>query len=678
MSVLRQQHLAAPSASMDELRAYLDETGGSTARTETEDGGAWLDSILGESIDELLGPSSSLQLPVRAASMASDDDCSSSAVPVSSRSGFADAIEDRAPGDFDNLRTLPAPSLVPFRQDRTPPPQAYRSIEKVDGTAVGSNTTTIALGTPVVCPSLDPTSCRPDRRVRGIGGFGDAQKAAPREISLYYHSHEKPMNEFLRMEGGSGMSVIVAEVAEDTKASRAGIKAGYALVKMNGRTEFKQLPGWQVRLLLDAPIALVFDPAPITPMSARCTEIRLNFSPREFLGVPKGKSLFGPKERGFIAEEVVFRRGVTSAYLELPGACAEEQRVVSTASVGAAAGTATGPQEASHEAEERSCDALSSEALEPVPRVPQAATMIAGSYQTGGEVSAVLSEAQRQRRATMPAKTDGIADGPPQRRRRDNGSLSTAAGITPRNQPMCWVAGVVCGGDACMAEEEDGLDGLLAMPQRTVGYPVARSTSALEGSRPATRGKGGSYNFVEMAHGDDWEQQWPPPPWVQEAIEQGASEAFSEGGGGGTAADSTEVGTGRSSSRGSHATSPSPQVAASGNSAFASSTLSSAASTLTWPCTNGWTPPAPKTSVWSRQFPEDGASPTVTFVCGRGAVDDDELQPQRRFRQQQPQKRFHPHCQEMQREQRQQQQLRSCASVPGTLSQSGWLFRRTL
>ena len=60
------------------------------------------------------------------------------------------------------------------------------------------------------------------------------------------------MSELVRLTGGQGTLVIVECVAPDSRAHKAGVRTGHALVALNGRNEFMQLPGWQVRLLLEA------------------------------------------------------------------------------------------------------------------------------------------------------------------------------------------------------------------------------------------------------------------------------------------------------------------------------------------------------------------------------------------------------------------------------------------
>jgi len=137
-------------------------------------------------------------------------------------------------------------------------------------------------------------------------------------LTLHYVEGEQPMAELLRLAGGQGTDVIVEAVAPGSKAERAGIKAGWALATMNGRSEFTQLPGWQVRLLLEAPITLGFDPEPVTPQSMKCTEIRLTRVP-DTLGIPPRAAVFGPRETGVLAEEVIFKPGSAPLWLSAWG-----------------------------------------------------------------------------------------------------------------------------------------------------------------------------------------------------------------------------------------------------------------------------------------------------------------------------------------------------------------------
>lgn len=117
-----------------------------------------------------------------------------------------------------------------------------------------------------------------------------------------------PMQDLPKLEGGRGIAVLVEQVAEGGKAHAAGVRKGFALVEMNGRGEFVQLPGWQVRMLLEPPITLVFDTDPVLPSSPVCTEIRLQLPPKGGLGMATREPLVGPKDFGFLAEEVVFEQ----------------------------------------------------------------------------------------------------------------------------------------------------------------------------------------------------------------------------------------------------------------------------------------------------------------------------------------------------------------------------------
>jgi len=124
------------------------------------------------------------------------------------------------------------------------------------------------------------------------------------------------MVDFPKLEGGMGFHVVVGAVAPNGKAYRAGVRAGQALVTLNGQIEFSSLPGWQVRLLLEAPVTLGFDPAPGRPAGLPpSVELRLAPSPRCLpLGIPSGKDVCKPDMKGsnahsewVVAEEVVFR-----------------------------------------------------------------------------------------------------------------------------------------------------------------------------------------------------------------------------------------------------------------------------------------------------------------------------------------------------------------------------------
>lgn len=125
------------------------------------------------------------------------------------------------------------------------------------------------------------------------------------------------MSEITKLEGGQGSHVIVGAVSANSKAYKAGVRPGHALVVLNGHTEFARLPGWQVRLLLEAPITLGFDPAPGHAAGMPpSVELRLAPSPASRpLGIPADRDLSfvagnGGESKGegwVVAEEVSFK-----------------------------------------------------------------------------------------------------------------------------------------------------------------------------------------------------------------------------------------------------------------------------------------------------------------------------------------------------------------------------------
>uniref|UniRef100_A0A7S1WCA5 PDZ domain-containing protein n=1 Tax=Alexandrium catenella TaxID=2925 RepID=A0A7S1WCA5_ALECA len=150
---------------------------------------------------------------------------------------------------------------------------------------------------------------------------GEQKKAAAVvkcKLCVHYEEGEEPMSEMLRLTGGQGADVIVEAVAPNSKAERAGVKAGFALVALNGRDEFRQLPGWQVRLLLEAPITLGFNADAVQPQAPKCTEIRLTRA-QDTLGIPSRVAVCGPRESGLLAEEVVFNQGSAPLWLSAWG-----------------------------------------------------------------------------------------------------------------------------------------------------------------------------------------------------------------------------------------------------------------------------------------------------------------------------------------------------------------------
>lgn len=171
-------------------------------------------------------------------------------------------------------------------------------------------------------PGLHLGRARP-AALKGAGGLGQRKggerkrpigAGASGKLSVQYGEGEEPMQELLRLTGGQGAEVVVEAVAPGSKAEKAGVRPGFVLAAMNGRSEFMQLPGWQVRLLLDAPITLGFDPPPAAPKSTKYSEIRLA-SVDDALGIPPRVAVCGPKETGVLAEEVVFQRSSAPLWL---------------------------------------------------------------------------------------------------------------------------------------------------------------------------------------------------------------------------------------------------------------------------------------------------------------------------------------------------------------------------
>jgi len=128
------------------------------------------------------------------------------------------------------------------------------------------------------------------------------------------------MSELVRLTGGQGTLVIVECVAPDSRAHKAGVRTGHALVALNGRNEFMQLPGWQVRLLLEAPITLTFESTP----KISCSEIRIKRS--DTLGLPSRVPVCGPRGSGILAEEVIFDHGAASMFISTKAETKEELR----------------------------------------------------------------------------------------------------------------------------------------------------------------------------------------------------------------------------------------------------------------------------------------------------------------------------------------------------------------
>mmetsp|Transcript_91526 Transcript_91526/g.259154 ORF Transcript_91526/g.259154 Transcript_91526/m.259154 type:complete len:551 (+) Transcript_91526:59-1711(+) len=231
-------------------------------------------------------------------------------LPVGDR--LVEVAPARRPGVTSNmsLRSFSGDAAEPGTPPRDPRAPAPTSPSNVESDAVARD---------VVAPHKRVRCKRsgPELAARGDGGRSpkkpDPRPAKPPnpspqtrcKLSVHYREGERPMDELVRLGGGQGVDVIVEVVAPDSKAHRAGIKPGFALTLMNGRSEFMQLPGWQVRLLLEAPITLGFDPEPMQPTSMRCTEIRLT-GVHDELGIPPRVAVCRPNDTGLLADEVVF------------------------------------------------------------------------------------------------------------------------------------------------------------------------------------------------------------------------------------------------------------------------------------------------------------------------------------------------------------------------------------
>mmetsp|Transcript_50455 Transcript_50455/g.141205 ORF Transcript_50455/g.141205 Transcript_50455/m.141205 type:complete len:439 (-) Transcript_50455:212-1528(-) len=135
-------------------------------------------------------------------------------------------------------------------------------------------------------------------------------------ITVQYAAGDDPMLEFTRLDGGLDSHVIVGALEPTSKAYQAGVRPGHALVVVNGKMDFSQLPGWQVRLLLKAPITLGFDPAPGHP-AGMPPSLELLLAPSPALrpvSLPAEQQLLRPfrgRDGGLsdwvVAEEIVFK-----------------------------------------------------------------------------------------------------------------------------------------------------------------------------------------------------------------------------------------------------------------------------------------------------------------------------------------------------------------------------------
>jgi len=107
------------------------------------------------------------------------------------------------------------------------------------------------------------------------------------------------------LQGGSGSRVMVGYVAPGSKAQRAGVQEGCALLAINNSRQFNHLPGWHVRMLLRAPCTLYFEL--VQPAQKGPSEIRVRRLREETIGIPLRVGVCGPSDEGVLAEEVVFK-----------------------------------------------------------------------------------------------------------------------------------------------------------------------------------------------------------------------------------------------------------------------------------------------------------------------------------------------------------------------------------
>lgn len=206
-------------------------------------------------------------------------------------------------------RTSQNTTAAPQHQRNLPSPRPLRIGAEADGPPCAHPGWTPSF--PSSLPSSIRQNCSADEQDEGKPRRPPGSDCV---LTVHYREGEQPMADLLRLEGGQGAVVTVEAVSSGSKAARAGVRPGYALVTMNGRGEFTQLPGWQVRLLLEAPITLGFDPAPQRNQIG-CTEIRLKRT-TDALGIPSKVAVCGPKETGLLAEQVVFNPGQATLFLK--------------------------------------------------------------------------------------------------------------------------------------------------------------------------------------------------------------------------------------------------------------------------------------------------------------------------------------------------------------------------
>mmetsp|Transcript_68767 Transcript_68767/g.128294 ORF Transcript_68767/g.128294 Transcript_68767/m.128294 type:complete len:442 (+) Transcript_68767:119-1444(+) len=213
--------------------------------------------------------------------------------------------------DLETLCHLRHTDLIEFGELKRERSDPTNSDENSTGAENAQASASGAAGNSLFGRRLEPKR----GHVIGAGKLADSSELHHDcRVTVTYSEGETPMAELLRLAGGQGSQVTVEAIAPNSKAAQAGVRTGYALVSLNGHSEFVQLPGWQVRLLLEAPLTVSFEPTDVEP-TTHSTGSEICIARPEKIGIPTKTAICGPKDRGVLAEEVVFKPGSASLFL---------------------------------------------------------------------------------------------------------------------------------------------------------------------------------------------------------------------------------------------------------------------------------------------------------------------------------------------------------------------------
>mmetsp|Transcript_37749 Transcript_37749/g.69889 ORF Transcript_37749/g.69889 Transcript_37749/m.69889 type:complete len:681 (+) Transcript_37749:120-2162(+) len=140
----------------------------------------------------------------------------------------------------------------------------------------------------------------------GEDGMCKSSDGRSHQVGINYKEGERPSAEML-FTGGSGSQVLVGYVAPGSKAQRAGVIEGCALLAINETASgvFNHLPGWHVRMMLRAPCWLYFEKKTARPQGP--SEIRVKNLRDVSVGLSMSHPVTDPADPGQLAEQAVFQ-----------------------------------------------------------------------------------------------------------------------------------------------------------------------------------------------------------------------------------------------------------------------------------------------------------------------------------------------------------------------------------